>query len=435
MAIPSYPGDIQPGPALRADVNGRFSTLFDYLPTIQLPSGGTLPSSPSQGQIYLDTSDGYVYVYTGTAWRKLSAIDLANTFTEAQTFGAGLVIPSGQTISGPGGISITGNIAAVQGTFSGLFTPSGGIADIPLANTTDLNTVVLSGFYLLGTGNPNAPTGVDGGQLIVARGGTTVLQIASASGNEQHFYMRQGSGIGGTATWQAWNQIAVAGVGTIPGLSAAQWNGLSSLNYQSYATAGSFNFTVPDNVYWVYAWIWGSGAGGGGGGSSDSTTGGSGGAGGGAGGFTQGWLPVTPGQVISGSVGLPGSGGSGGAYPGANTGFSGANGSASTFGSFSANGGTAGTGGNPNNGAPGTGGSGGGSSGPQGSTSLTGGAGQNGGGAGTQGLAGPGGAGGVAPASSSNYGNGGQGGDGGIAQNSSGIAGANGQVGAVYIFW
>lgn len=73
----------------------------------------------------------------------------------------------------------------------------------------------------------------------------------------------------------------------------------------SKATGGSYTWTVPAGVYWVYATCVGGGGGGSGGLSSGAVTAG---AGGGAGGTAAGWIAVTPGQVIPYVVGFAGAG-------------------------------------------------------------------------------------------------------------------------------
>jgi hypothetical protein len=83
----------------------------------------------------------------------------------------------------------------------------------------------------------------------------------------------------------------------------------------SKQVAGSYTWTVPAGVYWVYATCVGAGAGG----SGTSTAGTQAGAGGGGGGAAAGWIAVTPGQVIpyvvggaSLGVGYAGNSGNGG---------------------------------------------------------------------------------------------------------------------------
>ncbi|GEP09799.1 hypothetical protein [Methylobacterium gnaphalii] len=113
-------------------------------------------------------------------------------------------------------------------------------------------------------------------------------------------------------------------------------------NLQSFAVSGSYTFTVPLGVYWIFCEC--VGAGGGGGGGAGSATWASGG--GGSGGYAAGWVSVTPGQVINLIVGAKGAGGSNGNAEQAGTGGT------TSIGSFmQATGGSGGTGGNL--GAPG----------------------------------------------------------------------------------
>ena len=82
-----------------------------------------------------------------------------------------------------------------------------------LADGTDLNAVVASGFYrLLGT-HGNAPPGVSHGQLIVSRGGgDTILQIVTGHSNGE-IYWRQGNppDVGGGGSWSAWHRFFHSG--------------------------------------------------------------------------------------------------------------------------------------------------------------------------------------------------------------------------------
>ncbi len=113
----------------------------------------------------------------------------------------------------------------------------------------------------------------------------------------------------------------------------------------SYLTAGTFNFTVPDGVTRIRARV--IGGGGGAGGSATAKSGG----GGGGGGYAESWITVTPGQVLSISVGAGGAGGTAG-----NTGSSGSVSSVSGF--LSASGGLFGDAGGGGTGAGGFGGAG-----------------------------------------------------------------------------
>lgn len=113
----------------------------------------------------------------------------------------------------------------------------------------------------------------------------------------------------------------------------------------TYLTAGTFTFTVPDGVYRIKCRV--IGGGGGAGGSASDKSGG----GGGAGGYAEGWIDVTPGQTITITVGIGGSGGTAGNF--------GVSGGLSSVGGFmSASGGAYGDAGGGGTGAGGFGGTG-----------------------------------------------------------------------------
>lgn len=123
MAIPAYPGDIAAGYALRSDVNSRFSTLYNYLQTIQFPSGGTLPASPSTGQVYFNTTSSRVNVYDGTGWHEYTRIDSAETITGAWTFNnATTTVASGKTLAMSGAHISGGPTFDQSPTFTAGFT-------------------------------------------------------------------------------------------------------------------------------------------------------------------------------------------------------------------------------------------------------------------------------------------------------------------------
>lgn len=79
---------------------------------------------------------------------------------------------------------------------------------------------------------------------------------------------------------------------------------------QSYTTPGSYSFTVPSGVTRILMW-WIGGGGGGGGGYSTTYTGGWGG----GPGASMGFVIVTPGDVLSITIGSGGTGGTGGSSP------------------------------------------------------------------------------------------------------------------------
>lgn len=92
-----------------------------------------------------------------------------------------------------------------------------------------------------------------------------------------------------------------------------------------YPTPGTFTFTVPSHMWWVYAEVVGSG----GGGAGENTGGPYTGGGGGAGGYAAEWCPVTPGTEVTVTIGAPGTGGP--VSAGASNGF---DGGSCSFGAF-----------------------------------------------------------------------------------------------------
>lgn len=132
----------------------------------------------------------------------------------------------------------------------------------------------------------------------------------------------------------------------------------------AYVTPGTYNFTVPANVYWIYVEVWGGGGGGGGSQAGNDAAGGGGGTG-----WAAGWLNLAAGTNVTVTIGGGGGGGLG------NSSNTGGTGGTSSFGPYmSATGGTGGSGAAP--GGLGTGGFGG--SGGGGFTSAAGGSGASG---------------------------------------------------------
>ena len=80
------------------------------------------------------------------------------------------------------------------------------------STTDDLDTVVKSGFYRI-ENNANLPPGADSGQLIVSRGGDTILQIVSDFGGR--LWQRSGnpSNVGGPGSYSDWQEISAQGIG------------------------------------------------------------------------------------------------------------------------------------------------------------------------------------------------------------------------------
>ncbi len=137
---------------------------------------------------------------------------------------------------------------------------------------------------------------------------------------------------------------------------------LATSGSETWTTPGVYTFVVPNGVTRILGDLWGAGGGGGGGEGMYYYGGGQGAGGGGSGGFTEGWLDVSPGQRITLDVGAGGAGGPGGAAPSSiwayeNNGSPGTSGGSSSVATLTAAGGAGGGGGAGS--SPGGGGAGG----------------------------------------------------------------------------
>ena len=212
----------------------------------------------------------------------------------------------------------------------------------------------------------------------------------------------------------------------------------TSAGLQRFTEDGTF--TVPSGKTVIYVSGCGGGGGGGGGAGRTTSPNSSGGGGGGGAGTSAVKVPisVTPGQVLSITIGEAGQGGAGGAVNA--IGNNGTAGGSTRLGSIlTLNGGRAGGLGFA---GPGSGGSGGDSGGTWGTDGISGGKGGDGG-SGGSGPYGTGGGGGRAkgstgtsgPSSSSGYGTGGGGGGSSYGNATVGSSGGNGTPGILIIEW
>jgi hypothetical protein len=139
-----------------------------------------------------------------------------------------------------------------------------------------------------------------------------------------------------------------SGAHTINGIEIATVLSVTGTSSQLYDTAGSYNWTVPANMYWVFVDIQAGGGGGGGGGGGSTSYHGGGGGGGRMGAMVlRRPIKVTPADVIAvvvGAAGSTGAGGAGGSDNGA-MGGNGGNGGNSAFGPYVVLGGGGGSGG------------------------------------------------------------------------------------------
>ena len=160
-----------------------------------------LPQQLEPDTIYLvRTGNGFDLYCTDTTGSIAYQIGNAATATKLQTARTLTIGNTSKSFDGSANVSWSLNEIGAAGF---------GI----LSNGTDLNTVVAPGFYRLGRSHGNAPTGVDWGQLIVARGGgDTILQIVTGWANGE-IYWRQGNppDVGGPGSWSAWYRFFHSG--------------------------------------------------------------------------------------------------------------------------------------------------------------------------------------------------------------------------------
>jgi hypothetical protein len=155
-------------------------------------------------------------------------------------------------------------IKTVDGTGSGLDTDlfdgvdSSGYAKTSSIGIIDLNTVINSGFYRIDNGCPNAPSGVDYGQLVVSRGGTqdTIFQMVTGYNNGE-IYWRQGNPTqtGGSGSWGAWKRLFHDGntpQTRLNGTKLEYWNGTGWQSIMSYGSGqyhgGTFTTATTDQT-------------------------------------------------------------------------------------------------------------------------------------------------------------------------------------------
>lgn len=83
------------------------------------------------------------------------------------------------------------------------------IAELDISGTLpDLNTVIDSGFYRLGNGHANSPSGSANGQMIVAHAGLdTILQIVSNYTGKMWFRNGNPPDVEGVGTWSSWREV------------------------------------------------------------------------------------------------------------------------------------------------------------------------------------------------------------------------------------
>ena len=101
---------------------------------------------------------------------------------------------------------------------------------------TNLNTITNSGFHRLSSGNTNAPTGADWGQLLVIHGGGDTITQIHGNYSNGNLFTRSGnpSDVGGSGAWTSWKQIWIQG----NSVTGAVWNDYAECRESEIVDAG-----------------------------------------------------------------------------------------------------------------------------------------------------------------------------------------------------
>lgn len=190
----------------------------------------------------------------------------------------------------PDGTDLTQLATAIQ---SGLmnFAIAGGTAN---AITVTLSPDPISNIATQGMAIRVIPSLANTGPATLAVNGMAPLPIYRVGGRAlQAGDLNNDSVISMVGTGTSWQIVATSS---------------TMSNKVVYTASGSYSFTVPAGVRWIMGKVWGGGGGGGGGANTAIDYAG---CGGGGGGYDEGWISVTPGQVITITVGAGGLGGPG----------------------------------------------------------------------------------------------------------------------------
>jgi len=231
----------------------------------------------------------------------------------------------GITMAGTG-VGTAINIPSVGGS-AVIYVGNGGITTV--GQSTFPSVGLTGGGVITALNIPNA----GGGNVInVANGGISIASDSVFGGNGIRYSKFDGSNPFAFA-WDSSNAAVLVYVGG--SLEGAIRTSYSPHGNWANMSPGSFNWTAPAGVFWVFCKLWGGGgAGSGGTGLGDPNPLNHGGSGGG-GGYCEGWFQVTPGSTYSGYIGAGGA-------P-ANNGGTAGDGGNTAFGPFAAYGGGGGS--------------------------------------------------------------------------------------------
>ena len=215
-------------------------------------SPGTNATSTSS--VAIGTGSKTLTVQTGKNFVVGQPVMVARTSAAGTTWMAGNITAYN---SGTGSLTVNVVWTVGSGTFTDWTVSLAGPANpstalVAFAGTAaDLNTIVTSGFYRLNASHPNAPASVDYGQLIVSRGGDTILQIVTGY-NTGLIYFRHGnpSDVGGAGSWQPWRRMGNKPVRFVTDTNGYMYGetqgGLNTVNVVTYSANACLKY-MPAN--------------------------------------------------------------------------------------------------------------------------------------------------------------------------------------------
>lgn len=257
------------------------------------------------------SDSGKYYKYTATGWVEFVGSETAPGFLQLATDAEHKAGVRRDRATHPAGVATS----AQSGVWT--FVVAGGTANALTVKLTPAPEALARGMVIQVeiAANNTGPTTINVNEL----GALPVLR--SDGGAVEIGDLTVGQIVSLVCTGAAWQVV---------GLKSSQ---MPPRRQQIYNAAGTYSFVVPDGVTKIFGRVCAGGGGAGGIGKLADGNGAPGGAGG-AGGYAEGWIDVTPGQVIPIVVGAGGVGGAVSANTPGARGTDGARGGASSIGPF-----------------------------------------------------------------------------------------------------